>query len=186
MMAQAATPAATPKTMPTLGQWIKRVAELEMPIFGRTLESVLSVAHNEDSTVSELARVVLQDSAMTARVLKLVNSSLYNPTSEPISTISRAILMLGFDNARDWSLSVALIDSFVKGPQRTKLDEEMARFSSHLWSSTTRASVCSMPTVWRAAATSTTRRSAASPTSQRRPTRGLGYIVSQRSTSAGG
>jgi HD-like signal output (HDOD) protein len=127
MMAQPAAPARKPKAKPNLGQWIKRVAEQEMPIFGRTVESVLSVAHNEDSTVSELARVVLQDSAMTARVLKLVNSSLYNPSSEPISTISRAILLLGFDNVRDLSLSVALIDSFVKGPQRSKLDEEMAQ-----------------------------------------------------------
>ena len=127
MMAQTAAPIPKAKTKPTLGQWIQRVTEKEMPVFGRTVESVLSVAHNDDSTVSELARVVLQDSAMTARVLKLVNSTYYNPTSEPISTISRAILLLGFDNVRDLSLSVALIDSFVKGPQRDKLNEEMAQ-----------------------------------------------------------
>ncbi len=56
----------------------------------------------DDPTVGgkELARVILDDPSLTAQVLKVANSTYYNPRGSRIKTVSRAIVILGFDNIR--------------------------------------------------------------------------------------
>jgi len=56
----------------------------------------------DDPTVGgkELARVILDDPALTAQVLKVANSTFYNPAGQRIKTVSRAIVILGFENIR--------------------------------------------------------------------------------------
>lgn len=113
--------------MSSLQSWIRRITDNEMPIFGRTVQEVISVSENDDSSAAQLGQVVLKDAAMTSRVLKLANSSYYNPSRQRFSTISRAIMMLGFDTVRSMCLTVALIDSLVQGIHREHLVQEMAR-----------------------------------------------------------
>lgn len=107
--------------------WIKRITESEMPIFGRTVQEVVSVSEDDVSSALQLGQVVLKDAAMTARVLKLANSAHYNATGQKFSTISRAIMMLGFDTVRSMCLTVSLIDSLVHGIHREQLIKQMAR-----------------------------------------------------------
>lgn len=107
--------------------WIRRITDNEMPIFGRTVQEVVSVSENDESSAAQLGQVVLKDAAMTSRVLKLANSVYYNRSGQKFSTISRAIMMLGFDTVRSMCLTVALIDSLVQGIHREHLVREMAR-----------------------------------------------------------
>lgn len=111
----------------SLDEWVRRISEEEMPIFGHTVQQVVSVAENENASTAELARVILQDASMTARVLKLANSVYYNPHIQQISTISRAVVVLGFTTVRSMCLSIALVDSFVQGAPRDRLTRELAR-----------------------------------------------------------
>jgi len=113
--------------MQSIQSWIRRITDNEMPIFGRTVQEVVSVSENDDSSAAQLGQVVLKDAAMTSRVLKMANSSYYNPSRQRFSTISRAIMMLGFDTVRSMCLTVALIDSLVQGRHREHLVQEMAR-----------------------------------------------------------
>lgn len=110
----------------SLDAWVEDVTEKEMPVFGQTVQSIIRASESDSSSVSELAQVILQDSAMTARVLKLVNTIYYNPSSKPISTVSRAIVMLGFEAVRNICITVSLIDSMVTGCSRERLAREMA------------------------------------------------------------
>jgi len=112
---------------PPLGKWTERIRDQEMPIFGHTVQSVLSVAEDDSAPAAQLARVVLQDASMTTRVLKLANSTYYNPREQGISTISRAVIVLGFNTVRNMCLSISLVDSFVKGSNRERLTTELAR-----------------------------------------------------------
>lgn len=116
----------TPKRS-SLDDWVRRISEEEMPIFGHTVQQVVSVAEDENAPTVELARVILQDASMTARVLKLANSVYYNPHEQQISTISRAVVVLGFTTVRSMCLSIALVDSFVQGAPRDRLTRELAR-----------------------------------------------------------
>lgn len=110
-----------------LNAWIRRITDNEMPIFGRTVQEVVSVSEDNDTSAAQLGQVVLKDPAMTSRVLKLANSTYYNPGRQRMSTISRAIMMLGFDTVRSMCLTVSLIDSLVKAEHRKHLEREMAR-----------------------------------------------------------
>lgn len=112
---------------PPLSKWTERIRDEEMPIFGHTVQSVLSVAEDDNAPAAQLARVVLQDASMTTRVLKLANSTYYNPREQGISTISRAVIVLGFNTVRNMCLSISLVDSFVKGSNRDRLTTELAR-----------------------------------------------------------
>ncbi len=112
---------------PKLSAWLERIREQEMPIFGHTVQGVLSVADDDQAPAAELARVVLQDASMTARVLKLANTIYYNPREQGISTVSRAVVVLGFNTVRNMCLSISLVDSLVQGNQRERLIQELAR-----------------------------------------------------------
>jgi len=111
----------------SLEEWVRRISDEEMPIFGHTVQQVVSVSEDDDAPAAELARVILQDASMTARVLKLANSVYYNPHSQQISTVSRALVVLGFNTVRSMCLSIALVDSFVQGAPRERLTRELAR-----------------------------------------------------------
>lgn len=114
-------------TKKDVDDWVKRITESEMPIFGRTVQEVVSVSGDGVSSALQLGQVVLKDAAMTARILKLANSVHYNATGQKFSTISRAIMMLGFDTVRSMCLTVSLIDSLVHGIHREHLITQMAR-----------------------------------------------------------
>lgn len=96
-----------------------------MPVFGATARNVLNISKNVDSTVLELTQIILQDSAMTARVLKLANTVFYNPSVKPISTISRAIVLLGLEAVCNICLTIKLIDTLGKSSSRSRLVDEM-------------------------------------------------------------
>lgn len=115
--------------MPTesLDYWVTRLSKEDMPVLDRTAQEVAGVSAREESSAMELGRVILQDASMTARVLKLANSTFYNPGNRSVSTVTRAIVMLGFDTVRTMCLSIALVDSLVKGAQKERVVREMAR-----------------------------------------------------------
>lgn len=111
----------------TVGEWVTRLAEEDMPIFARTANEVGRIMGNEEYSALELARVILQDPSMTAKVLKLSNSVFYNPGATPISTISRAVLVLGFNAVEAICLSIAVIESLLKGKAKNRIMSEIAR-----------------------------------------------------------
>ncbi len=111
----------------SLDVWVKTLGEHGMPIFARTARDIAGVASRDQSSAAELARVILQDAAMTARLLRVANSSYYNPGKHGISTVSRAVVVLGFEVVRSICLSIAVVENLLKGPQRERILMEMAR-----------------------------------------------------------
>jgi HD-like signal output (HDOD) protein len=111
----------------SLAQWVTLIRDQDMPIFGHTVQSIVSVAEDDEAPAAKLASVVLKDASLTTRVLKLVNSFYYNPQHQPISTISRAVIVLGFYSVRNMCLSISLVDAFVRGTARDHLTQALAR-----------------------------------------------------------
>ena len=64
----------------------------------------------EKASVSEFANVILKDYALTTKLLKLVNSSFYGQYGGSISTVSRAVVILGFKQVRMIAQSLLLFD----------------------------------------------------------------------------
>ena len=110
-----------------LQHWVQQLSEQEMPAFAHTARVISGEAGRDDRSAAELARVILQDASMTTRLLRLANSIIYNPGRGPINTVSRAIVILGFDAVRNLCLSIAIIDTMVEGENRTRVLQQMAR-----------------------------------------------------------
>jgi len=106
--------------------WRRELAEHQMPVFAQTARTIVKRTSDDDSSATELSRLILQDVSMTARVLRMANSIYFNPGGGKITTISRAIVLLGFDVVRDICLSISLIDTFLRGPHREMVVAEMA------------------------------------------------------------
>ncbi|MBD8527208.1 HDOD domain-containing protein [Pseudomarimonas arenosa] len=109
-----------------LQTWSERLSERSLPAFAQTAAQIINRSNDVESSAAELARCVLQDMSMTARLLRMANSSYFAPPGTRINTVSRAIVMLGFDTVRDLSLSIAVIDSLWVGPHRDQVANAMA------------------------------------------------------------
>ena len=59
---------------------------------------------------SDLANVVLKDYALTTKLLRLANSAFHGSGTRPINTISRAIILLGFEQVRMAATSIILFE----------------------------------------------------------------------------
>lgn len=110
-----------------LDLWVNRLSNQDMPVFVRTAEHVTNVLARDASSVAELSRGILQDASMTARMLRMANSAYYNPHSQSINTITRAVMVLGFETLRSMCLSFTLIETLLKGAQRERAYQELAR-----------------------------------------------------------
>jgi HD-like signal output (HDOD) protein len=96
-----------------LEQWIARLAEQDMPILAHTVLEVTRVCEAPHASAADLATVILRDPALTARLLRLVNSVFYNPQQRRLNTVSRAVVVLGFDKVRTLCLSIGVLDALL-------------------------------------------------------------------------
>jgi HD-like signal output (HDOD) protein len=110
-----------------LQQWLDRLNEAELPALAIVVQDLHRLAQAENSSVKQLADVLLRDASLTSKVLRIGNSAYYNPSQESISTISRAIVLIGFDNVRLIGMSVSLIDGLLTSTPREQLQALLAR-----------------------------------------------------------
>lgn len=110
-----------------LQSWIERLNQAELPALAAVVQDLQRLAQQEHASVQQLADVLLRDASLTSKVLRVGNSAYYNPSQETIKTISRAIVLIGFDNVRLISLSVSLIDGLLTRAPREQLQELLAR-----------------------------------------------------------
>ncbi|MCE5363697.1 HDOD domain-containing protein [Pseudomonas anguilliseptica] len=107
--------------------WIDRFNQAELPALAAVVQDLHRLTLGHKSSVQQLADVLLRDAALTTKVLRIGNSVYYNPSQEPIRTISRAIVLIGFDNVRQIGLSVSLIDGLLARSSREQLAELLAQ-----------------------------------------------------------
>lgn len=84
---------------------------------------IQEVASDSGATALQLAEVVAQDQATSAKVLNLANSAFYG-FSRRIATIRQAVVVLGFDTIRSLALSVAVYETFAEPSGVASFDRE--------------------------------------------------------------
>jgi eukaryotic-like serine/threonine-protein kinase len=67
---------------------------------------------SNQSSASELANIILKDYALTNKLLKLVNSAFYGLEGGKVTTVTRAVVVLGYDQVRLATLSLLLFEHF--------------------------------------------------------------------------
>ena len=81
-----------------------------LPTLPSAAQEVARLSAGSDSQVAELVQVLKRDPPLTARVLQLANSPLFR-TLEPVTTLDRAVMVLGFDTLRNLTMGIAILSS---------------------------------------------------------------------------
>ena len=76
----------------------------------------LSTLSESDAGAQDVADVIAEDPVMTAEILRIANSALYNPTTRKMSSVPVAIARIGFDEVRKMVIAISVIDLFRKAP----------------------------------------------------------------------
>ena len=72
---------------------------------------LLTLVDSEDSSLSEVSRLIKSDPALSSKILRIANSAHFG-TSRQVSTLESATGLLGFDLIRSVALSVIVFDCF--------------------------------------------------------------------------
>jgi len=79
-----------------------------MPSLSTTVVKVLETCNETQASANDLKRVISLDPVLTGRVLKLINSA-YFALGKPITSLTRAIIMLGVNTVKNLALSFAIM-----------------------------------------------------------------------------
>lgn len=89
---------------------LKRIEKgSELPLAQGTWDTLTRLTASVDTSVTELSNIILKDYGLTSKVLKLVNSVHYMRFGE-VTTISRAILLLGLENIKNMAVTMSLFE----------------------------------------------------------------------------
>jgi HD-like signal output (HDOD) protein len=100
----------------------------DFPVAGPVVTRLRTTVGREDCAALDVARIILQDSGTASKVLRLVNSAFYRKRGEPISTISRAVIVLGFEAIRDLTTGVVLMEALLRqGRSSTAIRDRLRR-----------------------------------------------------------
>lgn len=93
----------------------RRIRQLDnLPSLPLVVQRVLQLVDSSSSSGQELAAEIEQDAALTGRVLKLVNSAFYG-SAGTVTTVSHALVLLGFEVVKGVLLSASVFDMMNKG-----------------------------------------------------------------------
>jgi len=99
-----------------------------MPSLSTTVTKVLDICNRPDTSANDLNRVIALDPVLTGQVLKLINSAYYSLPNQ-ISSLTRAIIMLGINTVKNLALSTAVLGSM--GQENSFRSLSMDAFWTH-------------------------------------------------------
>src|SRR5271157_2061489 len=110
---ETAEPSATPRD-----RVLDRIRKGEdFPATSAKVSLITRLTTASETSIGELANIILTDFGLTTKILKLMNSVFYMRFGE-VTTISRAIILLGLENLRDIALSLTLFDKLQRKNSR--------------------------------------------------------------------
>ena len=75
------------------------------------------------SSAGDLAKIILKDYSLTNKLLKVVNSALYVTQSGKVATVSKAVLLLGFEKIRMIAATLLIFEHLQSKAQAKELKE---------------------------------------------------------------
>ena len=99
----------------------------ELPAMSSNVQELISISNNARSAAYDLSKVILKDYSLTNKVLQVVNSAYYS-LGRHISSISKAVTIIGFDAVRDLAMAIALFEDFIKsGVEKEEISKLLTR-----------------------------------------------------------
>lgn len=110
----------------TLDFMLRRIRHKgDFPALADTISAVNRTTRSESDGVGVLTRGILKDFALTNKLLKLVNTAHFGQYGGSISTVSRAVMVLGFNQVRSIAMTLMLFEHLQNKAQASDLKDEV-------------------------------------------------------------
>ncbi len=122
-------PSAATGSSGTLDFLLRRMRhKSDFPALSDSVARIQRVANSENESLSSLSGEILKDVALTNKLLRLVNTAQYSHAGGGnISTVSRAVALIGFAGIRNMALSLVLLEHMHDKSHANLLKEEFLR-----------------------------------------------------------
>ncbi|GAC1406382.1 MAG: HDOD domain-containing protein [Burkholderiaceae bacterium] len=114
--------------------WTRVRQRGDLPGFSRVIGTIVAAMRGDNDRDFNMTKTVLADPALTQRVLRLANSPMYSVFGQNISTVSRAVVVLGTDSIGYLALGLKLVDGLtdVVNSQVTRAEMDRAVMAGHI------------------------------------------------------
>jgi serine/threonine protein kinase len=100
----------------------------DFPALSESVSAINRLANTEKEAITSLSNAILKDFALTNKILRLVNSVFYRRSGGGnISTVSRAVVVLGFDAVRNIAITLLLFEHLQNKGNANELKERFLR-----------------------------------------------------------
>jgi serine/threonine protein kinase len=100
----------------------------DFPAMSDSISRIQRVATSENESLNSLSNEILKDVALTNKLLRMVNTAFYSQAGGgTISTVSRAVALVGFAGIRNMALSLVLLEHMQDKGRANQLKEEFLR-----------------------------------------------------------
>jgi len=100
----------------------------DFPALSESIGAINRLAASDRESVAQLSSSILKDFSLTNKILRLVNSACYRRAGGgSISTVSRAVIVLGFDAIRNIAVTVLLFEHLKGNADAEHLKNEFVR-----------------------------------------------------------
>ncbi len=97
----------------------------DFPALSESVGTINKITGSDKESIANLSNSILKDFSLTNKILRLVNSAHYRQAGGGnISTISRAVLVLGFDSVRNIAITVTIFEHLQNKGNAGHLKEE--------------------------------------------------------------
>ncbi len=97
----------------------------DFPALSNTISTINRVTGSTDENASALSNTILKDFALTNKLLRLVNTAYFGQYGGTISTVTRAVVILGFDRIRSVAMTLMLMEHLQNKAQAAQLKEDV-------------------------------------------------------------
>lgn len=98
----------------------------DFPALSGSVVRIQSISSSDRESVATLTNEILKDVALTNKLLRLVNSAHY-ARGATVSTVSRAVTLVGFNGIRNMALSLVLLEHMQDKAHANLLKDEFLR-----------------------------------------------------------
>ncbi|MDD5248946.1 MAG: HDOD domain-containing protein [Rhodocyclaceae bacterium] len=100
----------------------------DFPALSDSVSAINKLTVSEKESINKLSNTILKDYALTNKILRMVNSAYYRQVGAGnISTVSRAVIVLGFDAVRNIAITVLLFEHLQDKSNARELKEGFLR-----------------------------------------------------------
>ena len=98
----------------------------DFPALSSTIGEINTIVASESASSGKLTQAILNDFALTNKLLKQVNTFSYGQFGGNIRTISKAVAILGFESVRNIATTLILLEFLQNKSQSANLKDEIA------------------------------------------------------------